>query len=480
MLARALAGGVDVVLVEALDRLSRSQSDTARLFELLQFAGVRLETLGSGPVSELHVGLEGTMARLFLVELGKKTRRGLAARVQAGFSAGGRCFGYDLAAKGVLQVNQAEAETVRRIFTAYLGGASPRAIAKALNAEGVAGPRGRTWTAATINGDRRAGDGILHQELYVGVRVFNRRHFRKHPETGRRSSVLNPPDQWIRQPAPDLRILADDLWQGVQARKAALGPMQAGQARAPARLLSGLLRCGLCGGSMVMVSAGARARPGARRLACATRRDRGGCDNGAFPLVQDVEARVLAALRDRLLAPDAIARMVKTFHDDAEARHREAQAARAGVEREAAEIQRRISRAWDAFDDGILTKAAFGQRMAELEARREAAESALAAAAAPPPIVTLHPNAPALLRAAVEDLANSLDDDDSAEIRAALRPLIHSVTVTPAEGRGQVHLDLVAKTRALLKSTGPRVVRSVGAGTRSERNDDSEQVHLVA
>lgn len=93
---------------------------------------------------------------------------------------------------------------------------------------------------SAVYGDWRAKDGILCQELYVGVRVFNRRKFRKHPDTGRRSSVLNPESEWIREPAPKLRIIIDDqLWAAAQARQEALTEQPAEQARRPRRLQRG-------------------------------------------------------------------------------------------------------------------------------------------------------------------------------------------------------------------------------------------------
>jgi site-specific DNA recombinase len=51
----------DVVLAEALDRISRDQADVATLFKHLRFAGVQIVTLAEGEISELHVGLKGTM-----------------------------------------------------------------------------------------------------------------------------------------------------------------------------------------------------------------------------------------------------------------------------------------------------------------------------------------------------------------------------------------------------------------------------------
>src|SRR5580765_1496401 len=83
-----------VVLVEALDRFSRDQEDTAGLFKRLTFAGVRIVTVSEGDIGHLHVGLKGTMNALYLHDLAVKTRRGLRGRVAAGKSGGGLCYGY--------------------------------------------------------------------------------------------------------------------------------------------------------------------------------------------------------------------------------------------------------------------------------------------------------------------------------------------------------------------------------------------------
>ena len=67
-------GGVDLVMAEALDRVSRDQEDIAAIYKRLQFAGVTLTTLAEGEVSELHIGLKGTMNALFLKDLANNDR----------------------------------------------------------------------------------------------------------------------------------------------------------------------------------------------------------------------------------------------------------------------------------------------------------------------------------------------------------------------------------------------------------------------
>jgi hypothetical protein len=187
----------------------------AHLYKQLTFHGIKLITLSEGLISELHVGLSGTMGALYLRQLAEKTHRGLRGRVEAGYSGGGNSYGYKVVREthdgrlevGMRAVNPSEAEVVRRIYRAYALGEAPRAIAKALNKGGVPGPSGKTWGPSTINGNARRGTGILNNELYVGKLVWNRLKYVKNPNTGKRQSRHNPADAWIITDVPELRIV---------------------------------------------------------------------------------------------------------------------------------------------------------------------------------------------------------------------------------------------------------------------------------
>src|SRR6185312_855123 len=142
--------------------------------------------------------------------------------------------------RGRLEIVESDAAVIRRIFADYLAGRPPRKIAAQLNRECVSGPRCGVWNASTINGSRQRKNGILQNELYAGVNVWNRQRFIKDPDTGKRVSRPNPETEWIRREIPDLAIVDKATFVAVQRRKAA----RAGsQGRAPTKhLLSGLLK----------------------------------------------------------------------------------------------------------------------------------------------------------------------------------------------------------------------------------------------
>ena len=182
----------DAVYAEALDRISRDQEDVAGFFKRMRFAAVTIVTLAEGEISELHVGLKGTMNALFLKDLAEKTRRGLQGRVLQGLSGGGICYGYDLVPgeTGVRRINEVEAEVIRAIFRDYAAGLSPRAIARRLNEKAIPGPSSRPWRDTAIRGHFTRGTGILNNELYVGRLVWNSTNLSEGPRN--RASSIPP------------------------------------------------------------------------------------------------------------------------------------------------------------------------------------------------------------------------------------------------------------------------------------------------
>src|SRR3546814_4635655 len=124
---------------------------------------------------------------------------------------------------------------VERSVRDFADGKSPVAIARELNAEGVTGPKGRAWRDPSIRGDVRRGTGILNNELYVGVRVWNHKHSVKDPSTGKDVTRLNPESEWIRNAVPELRIVSDALWEAVKRQQQMLAERYASVKQAAQR-----------------------------------------------------------------------------------------------------------------------------------------------------------------------------------------------------------------------------------------------------
>ncbi|WP_280109985.1 recombinase zinc beta ribbon domain-containing protein [Beijerinckia indica] len=112
----------------------------------------------------------------------------------------------------------------------------------------------------------------------------------KNPDTGKRISRPNPRDQWQTIDVPELRIIADTLWDRVQDLKGEKVRLTSQAKRRPPHLLSGLLRCGCCGPGM---SVHDRDKTGKTRIRCSAVRESGSCSNRRIIYLPDVEKAVL-------------------------------------------------------------------------------------------------------------------------------------------------------------------------------------------
>jgi site-specific DNA recombinase len=458
LLQDALEGRFGIVITESLDRLSRDQEDIAHIFKRISFAGGRIVTLSEGEINELHIGLKGTMGALYLKDLADKTRRGLRGRVEAGKSGGGNSYGYDVVRglgpdgqplTGERRVNAGEAAVVRRIFEEYAAGISPRAIAKRLNAERVPGPSGGTWGPSTIHGNRQRGTGILNNELYIGRLVWNRLRYVKDPETGKRVSRLNPDSGWIVQDVAGLRIVDQELWARVKTRQ---GALEAGRGsgdapgywdrRRPRYLFTGLMRCAVCGGGIVHFNK--------VYVGCANARNKGTCDNRATMRRDALETAVLDGLQNRLMEPartrifcEEYARAMNRLH----AEHNAQRTADAGA---LSRTERDLGRRVQALLDGVPSSAV-REKMAELEARRDALRCRLAASEDNG--IRLHPNMAEYYRTQIADLRAALTEAggrmQAAEI---VRKLVDRIELSPVvrSGRKTLSVSLYGRLAGIL------------------------------
>ncbi len=340
----------------------------------------------------------------YLEDLKQKTKRGQLAALKAGKVAGGRCYGYDVlqGGKGERAVNADQAAVVQYIFTAYADGQSADVIAKALNAAGEKGPRGGAWRGNTILGGSKDSTGLLRNELYRGVFVFNRHEFVKSPDTGRRLARHNDKSQWLRQAMPELRIVDEALWSRVQLRLWArsvshkVAAVSKQMTRPAPRLLSGLLRCGCCGGAMHIVRAD--------RVQCADHRA-GLCANSRMSSMGDVETRVVAAVRGRLLAPELIDRALKAARGEMVRIREDENRRRRTLEKELQDAKRELQAMLKIIKAGDAPETILGE-MREVERRKADIEVELAEV--PEQRIELHPSALVRYRYMVEELWSSI------------------------------------------------------------------------
>lgn len=462
VLEAAKSGAFDVLISEHPDRVSRDMADLAGIHKALEFRGIEMNCVNTGHMDSLQIGMHGVVGQMQREEGAKKVRRGLAAVVRDGRSAGGRAYGYRpiLGKRGELEIVEAESEIIRRIFAAYALGVSPRAIATTLNNENVLPPRGTRWNASTINGSGKRGHGILRNPLYAGKQIWNRVRMVKDPSTGKRVSRVNAPSEWQTTELPRLRIVDQTLFDNVATRMASTGGSHAAHTPKSKRVLSGLLRCGCCGGGMSIIGSD-RSGP---RIQCSVFKESGACDNAARYYIQKIERLVIGALRRQLSNPALIQEYVKAYREERNRAEREARRKRSTLDRDYAKSKAEIQRIVGSIAKGMITEDEAGSLLAITRAEIARLEAELATADSVTNVIELHPQAVQRFKENIEALADILVVKDALpdlELIGTFRSLVESVTVRPRQAGEEYEVDIKGYLASLMGAemsavSGPR------------------------
>src|ERR1700722_5119851 len=173
----------------------------------------------------------------------------------------------------------------------------------------------------------------------------------KDPATGRRVSRVNPETEWQTTAAPHLRIVDQGVFDQVQMRKASVGGDHAHSEPRSRRVLSGLLKCGCCGGGMSIIGSD-RSGP---RIQCSVFKESGACRNGSRFYIDKVEKLFVNALRLQLSSQKLIREYVKAYRDERNRIEAEARRGRSTLERELAKAKAEIQRTVNSIAKGVIT-----------------------------------------------------------------------------------------------------------------------------
>jgi hypothetical protein len=153
--------------VYKLDRFARNRYDSAVYKAKLKKNGVRVlsakEHITDSPEGIILEGLLEAMNEYYSAELSQKIKRGLRENVIKGkVTHGNVALGYRVNAEKMLEIDDAGAMLVRRIFTEYDTGKTFTEICTGLNADGYKSSRGKVFRMDTIS-------RILANETYTGT-----------------------------------------------------------------------------------------------------------------------------------------------------------------------------------------------------------------------------------------------------------------------------------------------------------------------
>ncbi|MDD2540634.1 MAG: recombinase family protein, partial [Desulfuromonadaceae bacterium] len=236
------------------------------------------------------------------LENSKHTLRAMKENALQGFHNGSKPpFGFTLEEveapgrkknKKRLVIDPAEAKVVRNIFSMYLEGSGGlKAVAANLNGNNML-RRDKTWNTTTIH-------HVLTNPIYRGERIFNQHHWK--------TGEVKPEEEWIR--AEIEALITPDVFYLVQKKLKMRSPaMSHPRLTSSRRLLTMVLKCGICGANMIMAT-GKQNRY--RYYKCSTRitKHLDFCTSKAIPM-EKLDQAVLGALADRVFTPERVSVML--------------------------------------------------------------------------------------------------------------------------------------------------------------------------
>lgn len=245
---------IDYVLVYKLSRFGRNAADILNSLELIQSYGVNLicieEGIDSSQTSgKLLISVLSAVAEIERENIIEQTMNGRREKArQGGWNGGFAPYGYALV-DNKLVIAEAEAVAIRRIFELYtsseigLGG-----VANQLNLEGIRKiPRQNgtleDWTGHFIK-------LILDNPVYYGKIAYGRRTKEKVKGT-KNDYQMKRNDDYILTDGQHEGIVSEEVWEKAHAKRLRTGVKQPSKiGRDRVHLLSGLLKCPVCGSPM--------------------------------------------------------------------------------------------------------------------------------------------------------------------------------------------------------------------------------------
>jgi DNA invertase Pin-like site-specific DNA recombinase len=473
MIEAAERGEFDVIVVLDVSRFGRFGPDERGYWlHRLRRAGVEVAHVLdgdalSGPAGPVVGAVLQVAANDHSRKTGYKAVLGQLAAMERGHWPGGTApYGYRLQrrdgwdgkgrADTRLVIHEPEAAVVRRIYEDYASGRGYVAIVRALTEEGVPGPSGRSWCTSTVR-------HMVKSPVYCGDLVRGPGSSSKF-YSGTSRGVVPVAERADADPVVSRGVLpaivSREVWEKAQAVADAKCKTPTG---GRPLLLTGIVRCRLCGGPLVSDGSGG---PNRYRYAVCSRGaengDRGGCARVRVR-ADKLEAAVLTEVRAEASRadPERIASEVRRMIGDAPS----PTACVASLEARRRRLdERRRTLALSDEDDDVI-RAALADIAAESRRLSQEVERARAAEGRAANVNALV----ALAVAAARQVAAPETEEGRAALRELLKRWVPRLEVGPSEPHQPRPVTMTVLTIEGLASTG--TVQLPGAEPPREPRD---------
>ena len=326
------------------------EAESGRVADRPQFREMIEE--GSQPKAPFQVIL------VYSENLAEEVVRGMREAASRGFFLGSKSpFAYKRVKvsdgakeRPTLEIDPAAAPVVKEIFESSLHGNGLMEICKALNDRGVTN-RGKRWYKGGLH-------YLLNNEAYTGTAVWGR--------TTKGEKAQDPVRVEGAWPALVSRELFDDVQQAMRDR----APKVQRPGRVGSRfLLSGLLKCGVCG--RPYSGQGAKSGQFAYYICGTLFREGAGTCSARYLNAPRVEDFVVEKIRERILTEETIVELVTLVAEEVDAMAGELAGRLEVVEAELGDVRKRLERLYEALETSELTLEVLSPRIFSLRHREE-------------------------------------------------------------------------------------------------------------
>ena len=353
----------DVILVWKFSRFTRKREHAVAFKSQLRRKGIRVvsitEQAEDNATGRLLEGIIESVDEYYSENLAQEVVRGMREAASRGFFLGSNApFGYrkikvsdGAKERPTLEVDPATAPVVREIFEKSLRGSGR----KELNDRGITN-RGKRWYKGTLH-------YVLRNEAYTGTAVW-----------GKASKGQEAADP-VRVEGAWPTLVSRELFDEVQQAMSERAPKVQRPARVGSQyLLSGLLRCGVCG--KPYSAQGAKSGQFAYYICGTLFREGAGTCSARYLNAPRLETFVVEKIRERILNEETIVELVTLVAEEIDAMAGELSGRLEVVEAELSDVRRRLGKLYEAIETSELTLEVLSPRIMSLRHREEQLETA--------------------------------------------------------------------------------------------------------
>lgn len=377
LLRDAEARKFDMVIAWKINRIARKMLDLLKIVDLLDHNGIAFKSYSESfetetPMGKFSLQMMGAVGELERGTIAQNVKFGMLARAREGRWNGNVVFGYDLVQREdstnkkrkdtELVINEKEAEVVRLIFDMYSKGNGYKAIANYINKFGYRTKRGNTFSLTAIK-------DILSNPVYIGKIRYN---VRQNWSEKRRNDINPNP---ILVDGIHEAIINQDTWDKVhkilENSKGKTSRIYDGEFP-----LTGILKCPVCGAGMVIMRTTRTRKDGSKRrleyYCCGKWKNKGtvACNSNSIR-VDKANEYVFGKLSELLSNDKLVEDIVRNINSTRKSMVDPSKDELNKIIKELDKIEAKKNKLFEAYEEEIISKVDFKERMSELRVREE-------------------------------------------------------------------------------------------------------------